>query len=1152
LVMLVGCWWDNNAAPSLEIVVVIARKIKVNPFFMKNTKTSKRLFLFFIVIFFVHTYSPHVLAQEEIIDTNYIYDNHLRDVLQLLDSVKKSKYKKAKIIDIPQNLSSKNWVGEQLRLGSSDRKIVEMAVNQFVKETEIEIGDEVIIVKKIHLQTNRSYPRFFWAKKKSIDVVNKILIDVFSLANYVSPKSKYKWREVAIMYDGEEPVTLKNYIFSNNELVYSCIPIHESEERVNYCVSHQTDEVKIITADESLISINEKKLNEIIKFAYKNKTATADSAGNFNPNRKKICKINLNDTNDYQNWSDCWGTAYINGEKYSGEFGLVSKVEGYGKIELKNGDIYAGGFKKEKFNGQGAFYSILSGDWYVGEFLNDTYHGQGTYYFHDGMVINGSWSNGKLAKYEGYVIKDFDPYRANYLIPRAKNINKVSKSDEVAETNRELSSGTKSSESKGFINKKNIENYFITKPEFLGFHEFSEDLAPFEKKINGRSRWGFIDAVGKIVIDPKFDWAEPFSEGLALVCLGSQDQKCGYINKENKFVVNPIFDGGERFSEGRAAVFKNGPAGRKFGFIDTAGKLVIDYIYEEPVKRHFSDGVFAAQIGKKYFFIDQSGKKTTAKEFDYLDDISEGLAGFCNNKKCGFVNKFGNAVIAPKYDRVGKFSEGMASVRIGNWTSGKWGYIDKTGKMVIAPQFAEVNEYAEGYAGVSVGGNMYNGNWGFIDKQGKFVINPQFKGWYPSFRHGYAPVCANQKSRGDFDKCGIINKNGDFVVAPEFDDGIPSVFIHNGVAIFGIKVNDEHRKVLISLTKQVKNILDLQVSTSTPDLDGIFQIKITTNSDTASLKIDGEEQGGRVDGKYSVKKIARAGGDTQITIVATDINGNTDTQTISVNRPVVVLKPSFAVLNPAQIKKQQERDAVAIIIGIADYKNFPRADYANDDARVFYDYAIRALGVKPENIKLLVDTDADDVAIYQAFKTWLPSRVRAGTDVYVYYSGHGLPTADGQGLYLLPQRAHRDFIDKTAITQAEINAAIQVAKPRSVTVFLDSCYSGQARSGETLIANARPVALKAEKKLFPDNFTVITASQADQISSSSPDLKHGIFSYYLMKGMEGDADSNKDGKITLGEMQTYLVENVGRQAGMMSRKQEPQLSGDASRVLVGK
>ncbi len=67
---------------------------------------------------------------------------------------------------------------------------------------------------------------------------------------------------------------------------------------------------------------------------------------------------------------------------------------------------------------------------------------------------------------------------------------------------------------------------------------------------------------------------------------------------------------------------------------------------------------------------------------------------------------------------------------------------------------------------------------------------------------------------------------------------------------------------------------------------------------------------------------------------------------------------------------------------------------------------------------------------------------------------------------------------------------------------------------------------KAEIAVFPEGFTVITASRGDQISSSSPELKHGIFSYYLMRGMEGDADANRDGRITAGEMQAYLAENV--------------------------
>jgi len=346
--------------------------------------------------------------------------------------------------------------------------------------------------------------------------------------------------------------------------------------------------------------------------------------------------------------------------------------------------------------------------------------------------------------------------------------------------------------------------------------------------------------------------------------------------------------------------------------------------------------------------------------------------------------------------------------------------------------------------------------------------------------------------------------------------------------------------------------LNLTVSNTQPASDGSFTINVQTNADTASLLINGEEQGGRVNGDYIVKKVARAGQETKFTIVATDINGNTDTKSITVSRQVVESKAIYAALNPTKVKKQPERDAVAVVIGIADYRSLPKADYANDDARAFYDYAIRALGVKAENIKLLVDGDAEEAEILKTFRTWVPSRVKSTTDVYVYYSGHGLPMPDGKGLYLLPLRADREVIDDTAIPFSKINAALQLAKARSVTIFMDACYSGQARSGETLVASARPISLRTENRLFPDGFTVITASQHDQISSSSPDLQHGIFSYYLMRGMEGDADANKDGKITLGEMQAYLAENVGRQAAMMSRKQEPQLIGDANRVLVGR
>jgi hypothetical protein len=363
------------------------------------------------------------------------------------------------------------------------------------------------------------------------------------------------------------------------------------------------------------------------------------------------------------------------------------------------------------------------------------------------------------------------------------------------------------------------------------------------------------------------------------------------------------------------------------------------------------------------------------------------------------------------------------------------------------------------------------------------------------------------------------------------------------------EIKTSNREILVDKTS-AENFA-MAVSHTQPDVDGVFSIEINVNTALASLLINDKEEGRKIAGKHQIKRIAPAGQASEFVVTAVDETGDAETKKIVVLRNLTESKMIFSSLEPLKIERRQGRDAVAIIIGISDYRSLPKAEFANNDARAFYDYANRALGIKPENIKLLVDGDAEEAEIIKAFRTWLPSIAKSTTDVYVYYSGHGLPAADGKNLYLLPPRADREVIEDTAIPFSKINSAIQLAKPRSVTIFLDACYSGQGRSGEALLTSARPVSLKSEGKLFPENFTVISASQNDQISSSSPDLKHGIFSYYLMKGMEGDADANRDGKITLGEMQSYLIENVRRQAGMMSRKQEPQLIGDVNRVLVG-
>jgi len=350
---------------------------------------------------------------------------------------------------------------------------------------------------------------------------------------------------------------------------------------------------------------------------------------------------------------------------------------------------------------------------------------------------------------------------------------------------------------------------------------------------------------------------------------------------------------------------------------------------------------------------------------------------------------------------------------------------------------------------------------------------------------------------------------------------------------------------------KILNTINIQALASPPDLNGVVIINIKTNTDTSSLKINGDELGGRTDGTYVVNRVARVGQETKFVLSATDIYGNSDTKTITVIRQALDSKAIFGQLNPSNLIPQPARDAVAIIIGIEKYKRVAKADFANADAQDFYDYANRALGIKQENIKLLVDDGADDVEILQAFQNWLPLKVKKGkTDVYVFFSGHGYPSEDGKGLYFLPYGVDKNYMDRTAVKQKEVVTALQSVQPKSVTMFIDSCYSGQTRGGETLVAGSKPIALKQSETAYPPEFTVITASTMDQISWSSPDLKHGLFSYYLMKGMEGDADLNKDGKVTVAEMQEYLTDMVGRHAVGMNRNQQPQLFGDPNKVLI--
>ena len=286
---------------------------------------------------------------------------------------------------------------------------------------------------------------------------------------------------------------------------------------------------------------------------------------------------------------------------------------------------------------------------------------------------------------------------------------------------------------------------------------------------------GFIDPKGKVVIPPgpKFSaFGDRFSEGL--VVFGLPKKGCGYLDRDGKIVIPPRFKRAEPFSEGLAAVcVQNEDRSWTWGYVDKTGKLVIPAVYigfaeSEPrlktAKRTrgpyrpraapFREGLAAVrQRGPGFGYIDKAGKLAIKMRFSYAGEFSGGLApvrfGQDAGWKYGYIDKEGKIVVKARYDWAGSHSDGMARVQVGL----QFGYVDQTGKLAIKPRYEYAGDFSDGLAAVKS-----DGKWGYIDKAGKEVIKPQFTNAAP-FRHGLAWVWWTKDKRhcnGYVDKLGKV------------------------------------------------------------------------------------------------------------------------------------------------------------------------------------------------------------------------------------------------------------------------------------------------------------------------------------------------------------------------------------------------------------
>ena len=341
----------------------------------------------------------------------------------------------------------------------------------------------------------------------------------------------------------------------------------------------------------------------------------------------------------------------------------------------------------------------------------------------------------------------------------------------------------------------------------------------------------------------------------------------------------------------------------------------------------------------------------------------------------------------------------------------------------------------------------------------------------------------------------------------------------------------------------------IRISSSTTDgARGTISGTATDNTGIAEVLIDGQAVPLDSSGRFSTSTFIPSGGiDVQIT--AYDLKGLSTTETVRLERDVAtqVTKISFDRLNPTTRQVKANSNAIALIVGVAEYEKTAAAEFADKDAQVFFDYAHLKLGIPQNRIQTLVNDKADVVGLLSGINKWLKRSVRQGeSDVYIFFAGHGLASDDGDTAYLIPYDGAPDFLERTAISRDEVFREVSSVNPRSVTVFLDTCYSGDTRGESRLIAG-RPLGIKLQEQSLPAGFTVLTAAGGDQIAKPLKEAQHGMFSYFLMKGMEGDADSDGNNEITARELHSYVRENVVQQSG---GSQVPELQGDGEKVLV--
>ncbi len=301
------------------------------------------------------------------------------------------------------------------------------------------------------------------------------------------------------------------------------------------------------------------------------------------------------------------------------------------------------------------------------------------------------------------------------------------------------------------------------------------------------------------------------------------------------------------------------------------------------------------------------------------------------------------------------------------------------------------------------------------------------------------------------------------------------------------------------------------------------------NAEVISLKVRISEKYGKyAESKNIEVKINQAVDNTRIRIEGEDITS-----------PEVVIASLYSVVDqniPVNPVKHPSR--IALIIGNENYSGNLNAEvnveFARNDASVFRSYATSVLGIMEENVFYMADATSAQMRREIDLVTELVKRIGTGAELVFFYAGHGFPDEASGTPYLIPVDVDGSNL-AAAIPLSQVYSKLSNTGASRITVFLDACFSGGGRT-QGLLA-ARGVRIKPKTDAISGNMVVFSASSGEQTALPLRSEKHGLFTFYLLRKLQ-----ETQGRVTYGELEQYLRQNVGQDALRKNGKsQDPEV-----------